>query len=42
MTDYNYKCPSCGGEFNTWSGGISGKECPFCGREKGDYGGATL
>lgn len=40
MSDYNYKCPSSGGEFDHWASGRfnSDRECPFCGKEKGDYG----
>ena len=34
----NYKCPECGGEFNTWEKDISrSKVCPFCGLEKKQY-----
>ena len=40
MSEYNYKCPACGGEFDHWdsSGLRGGRKCPFCGREKGEYG----
>lgn len=37
----SYKCPNCGGEFDTWSGlALDQKEtqCPFCGLVKGEYG----
>lgn len=32
----NYKCPRCGGEFNTFSSERVSrtKKCPFCGLEK--------
>lgn len=39
MSDYNYKCPRCGGEFNVWDHvGLTEAQCPFCGMEKGEYG----
>lgn len=35
-----FKCPSCGGEFDSWDGGQFGpKKCPFCEKKKGSYGG---
>ena len=33
-----FKCPSCGGGFNQWDNG----KCPFCGMEKGKYGGSKM
>lgn len=35
----NYRCPECGGEFQTWDRKHvhSDKKCPFCGRKKGEY-----
>jgi len=43
--DYNYKCPSCGNEFNYWGGkkvldgALTQKACPFCGHVKCGFGG---
>lgn len=43
VDNYEYKCPNCNGEFNSWEGGLAGtKSCPFCGQEKGNYGGYSL
>lgn len=38
----SYKCPRCGGEFNSWERRISNgpsktEHCPFCNLEKGEY-----
>lgn len=38
-----YKCPNCGGEFDSWemgfvTSGVQAPKCPFCGKKKGDYG----
>lgn len=36
----NFKCPKCGGEFNSWDTKTLGGSdfiCPFCGLERGDY-----
>ena len=40
----NYRCPSCGGGFPTWDRKLSypitgNQHCPFCGLERGEYGG---
>lgn len=38
----NYKCPACGGEFQTWdkrlvNGPKRSEVCPFCNLERGQY-----
>lgn len=37
-----YKCPRCGGEFDTWDtdglGTDRTQRCPFCGQEKYEHG----
>jgi len=42
QTPRSYKCPECGGEFNTWkryrpAGKPSYDGCPFCGKKQGEY-----
>ena len=45
-SNYSYRCPRCGGEFNHWDkGNLNFKSkrydyfyyCPFCGLERGEY-----
>lgn len=43
-TEFRYECPNCGGKFKSWhkeSGGIGEDDtyhCPFCMKERGDFG----
>jgi len=37
-SDYAYKCPNCGGEFDDWEHPFGGAAaCPFCLKEQGEY-----